>query len=149
MLPVNETNDGILIDDILDCKDMLGMTAEEAGIPETVIDTKSFPVPKTYADGKIFGKKDYGVIYFSKNDSGEPDIVDSVWIHIKEMGFEQCREELVKLYGQPHDEGESPYVEADGGAVMWAEFRDGDTVIRLSNASERDYSELEISRRKQ
>ncbi len=30
MLPVNETNDGILIDDILYCKDMLGKTPEEA-----------------------------------------------------------------------------------------------------------------------
>ena len=144
MFPVNETNDGILTDDILDCKDMLGMSAKEAGIPGTVIDTKSFPVPKTYVDGKIFDTKDYGVIYFSKNDSGEPDKVDSIWIHIKGMGFDQCFEELKKLYGQPPDEGETPYVEADGGAVMWAEFQDGDTVIRLSNASERDYSEIEI-----
>ncbi len=144
MFPVNETNDGILIDNILDCKNMLGMTAKEAGIPETVIDTKSFPFPKTYADGKIFGMKDYGVIYFSKDDSGEPDKVDSIWIHVKEMGFEQCMEELERLYGQPLDEGETPYVEADGGAVIWAKFQNGDVILKLSDASERDYSEIEI-----
>ncbi len=147
MLPVNETNDGVLIDDILDCKDMLGMTAKEAGIPETVIDTKTFPVPKTYAAGKILGMKDYGVIYFSKNDSGEPDKINHIWIHIKEKGFEQCRGELEKLYGQPFDEGETPYVEADGGAVVWAKYQDGDIILRLSNASERDYSEIEIRRK--
>ncbi len=146
MLPVNETNDGVLIEDILDCRDMLGKKPEEAGIPVTVIDTKSFPVPKTYADGNIFGLKDYGVIYFSRDDAGEPDQADSIWIHIKGVGFEQCREELEKLYGKPFDEGETPYVEADGGAVMWAKFRDGDAVLRLSNASERDYSEIEITR---
>ncbi len=147
MLPVNETNDGILIDDILDCKEMLGKTPEEAGIPATVIDTKSFPFPKTYADGNIFGIKDYGVIYFSKDDAGEPDKVDSVWIHVKGAGFEHYRDELEKLYGQPVDEGETPYVEADGGAVMWAKFQDGDIVIRLSNASERDYTEIEITQK--
>ena len=38
--PVNGTGDGIIIDDILECRQMIGKTAEESGIPESVISEK-------------------------------------------------------------------------------------------------------------
>ncbi|MBR2742148.1 MAG: hypothetical protein IKD89_01000 [Clostridia bacterium] len=143
-LPVNETNDGVNIDDLLDCAGFLGLTPQEAGIPNAVIDDSSGVIIKTYADGGIFGVKDYAVIYFARGADGEELRVESVWIHVKGVGFDKCRGELAAKYGEPLFEGEEPYVEANGGAVMWAEFRDGDTVIRLSNASEREYDEIEI-----
>lgn len=145
MLPVNETGDGIQIDDILECRHMIGKTAEEAGIPESVIKEKYQGAFQTYADGKIFDGTDYGIIYFEKKDDGNPGPVDSLWIHIKETGFEGCYEELQKLFGDPVSEGEEPYVEANGGAVTWAVFRDGEYELRLSNGSEREYSEISIS----
>ena len=46
------------------------------------------------------------------------------------------KKELQKLFGDPVAEGEEPYVEANGGAVMWADFIDGEYDIRLSNGSE-------------
>ena len=37
MLPINETKDGVLIEDLLSCAEMIGKNADEAGIPEEVI----------------------------------------------------------------------------------------------------------------
>ncbi len=145
MLSVNESKDGILIDDILECRHYIGKTCEEVGIPGSVIRKESYGLPQTYADGKIFGIKDYGIIYFSKDSEGNIGPAESMWIHVKGIGFEECREELRKLFGEPVSEGEEPYVEVNGGAVMWADFRDGGFEIRLSNASEREYCEISIS----
>lgn len=148
MLPVNETKDGIIVDDILECRHMIGKTAEESGIPESVISEKMHGFLQTYADGNIFGTKDYGIIYFAKADDGNPGIADSVWIHIKNTGYEDCYTELQKLFGDPISEGEEPYVEANGGAVMWAVFRDGEYELKLSSASEREYTEINITKAK-
>ena len=145
MLPVNDSKDGIVIDDILECRHFIGMTAVEAGIPDEVIKKESYGLPRTYADGQIFGSKDYGIIYFSGNQEGDTGPVESLWIHVKEIGFEKCREELQSLFGDPSSEGEEPYVESNGGAVMWADFSEGGYDIRLSNGSERDYCEISIS----
>lgn len=145
MLPINETKDGIVIDDILECRHFIGKTAEEAGIPDDVIKKESYGLPQVYADGQIFGSKDYGIVYFAKDSDGNTGAIDSLWIHVKETGFEKCQEELQKLFGDPVSEGEEPYVEANGGAVMWADFIDGEYDIRLSNGSEREYCEISIS----
>lgn len=147
MLPVNDSKDGIVIDDILECRHFIGKTAEEAGIQESLIRKESYGLHQTYADGQIFGLKDYGIIYFSKDYEGNTGLIDSLWIHVKGIGFEKCCEALQKLFGDPVSEGEEPYVEANGGAVMWADFRDGDLEIRLSNASEREYCEISISQK--
>ena len=143
-LPVNDTKDGVIIDDLIGCGSLLGLTADEAGIPRAVIDDSSGTIIKTYADGNIFGVKDYAVIYFERGTDNDDHIISSIWIHIKGVGFDKCKEELSALYGEPYSQGEEPYVEANGGAVMWADFRDGDTLIRLSNASEREYDEIEF-----
>ena len=147
MFPVNDSKDGVVIDDILECRHFIGKTAEEAGIQEYLIRKESYGLPQTYADGQIFGLKDYGIIYFSKDYEGNTGPVESLWIHIKETGFEECREALQKLFGDPVSEGEEPYVEANGGAVMWADFRDDEYEIRLSSASEREYCEISIARK--
>ena len=142
MLEINSSNDGVKVPDLLDCRLMVGKSAEENGIPENVID-KSLPhLAKTYADGEIFGKEDYGIVYFSGENASA---VTSVWIHIKQTDFDECRELLSALYGEPYSVGEHPYVISNGGAVSWADFRDGGIRIRLSSASEREYSEIEFS----
>ena len=140
MLEINSTNDGIIKEDLLDCRLMLRKTPAEAGIPETVI-SRSAVFTKTYADGKAFDRTEYGVIYFSENGS-----IDRIWLHIKETGFEECRRLLAERFGEPSSEGEHPYVLANGGAVRWAEFGDGDTAIKLSHASERSYCEIEFTK---
>ncbi|MBR1443568.1 MAG: hypothetical protein IJ583_08550 [Firmicutes bacterium] len=146
MLAVNETNDGVLINDLMSCTALLGKTAQQAGIPESVLNGLSTDTFRTYADGNIFGVKDYGIIYLSSDicDDSQPPKVTRVWIHIKDLDYSKCREELIKLYGEPLMQGEEPYVEVNGGAVIWSEFTDNDTLIRLSCASERNYIEIDI-----
>ncbi len=143
MLPVNETKDGILMDNLMDCLYMIGKTPEEAKIPKSIISNDHFR--KTYADGQIFGSTEYGIIYFDRGSEGNVGKISHVWIHVKNLSYDRCHEELVSLYGEPTDEGENPYVEADGGAVNWANYDTNGTRIRLSCASERDYVEMEFT----
>ncbi len=145
MLPVNETGDGVKVADLMEARAFIGLTAREAGIPESVI-AASEGMGKTYVDGRVFGEEDYAVIYFGADADGGPETVESVWLHVKNTPFEKCREELSALFGEPYDEGEEPYAEANGGAVMWARFSDGDTEVLLSGASERTYTEIEFSK---
>ncbi len=143
MLPVNPTSDGVLTGDLLGCADFLGKTAKEVGIPQSVI--SDGVISRTYADGTLFGNEDYAVLYF--DDAGGEPTVGRIWIHSGKSGFETCRTELVKLYGEPLDEGENPYVEVDGGAVVWADFTGDGVSVRLSAASERNYAEITINKK--
>lgn len=136
MIGINDTRDGIIVDDILDCIDMLGKTAAEIGIPIEVINTESKYFTKTYIDGNIFGTKDYGVLYFGVVSNGKDDyLAESMWIHIKNVGYNECKSQLSKKFGNPISEGDNPYVEIDGGAVTWAYYQHPDVRIRLSSAS--------------
>ncbi len=91
MLPSNDSKDGIVINDILECRHFIGKTAEEAGIQESLIRKESYGLPQTYADGQIFGLKDYGIIYFLKDYEGNIGPVESLWVHVKETGSEAFR----------------------------------------------------------
>ncbi len=144
MLPVNETNDGVLVEDLMDCADMIGKTVDEAGIPDNVIVKVVGSTEKTYADGMIFGSKDYAIIWIDSNYGNGPETVSNIWIHCKEVPYDNCLKGLSGLYGEPVFAGENPYVEADGGAVEFTEYETDRLKIRLSAASERDYAEIEI-----
>ena len=147
MIGINDTRDGIIVDDILDCIDMLGKTAAEIGIPIGVINTESKYFTKTYIDGNIFGTKDYGVLYFDVVSNGKDDyLAESMWIHIKNISYNECKRQLSERFGNPISEGDNPYVEIDGGAVTWAYYQHPDVKIRLSSASKRDYVEIHIEK---
>ncbi len=147
MTGINDTRDGIIVDDILDCIDMLGKTAAEIGIPIGVINTESKYLTKTYIDGNVFGTKDYGVLYFDVVSNGKDDyLAESMWIHIKNISYNECKRQLSERFGNPISEGDNPYVEIDGGAVTWAYYQHPDVKIRLSSASKRDYVEIHIEK---
>lgn len=147
MARINDTKDGIVVDDLLDCIDMLGKTATEIGIPIEVINTESKYFTKTYIDGNIFGTKDYGVLYFDVVSNGKDDyLAESMWIHIKNAGYNECKRQLSERFGNPISEGDNPYVEIDGGAVTWAYYQHPNVRIRLSSASKRDYVEIQIEK---
>jgi hypothetical protein len=55
MMTINDTADGIILDDLLESIEMLGKTATEIGIPREVINTEKSYYIKTYIDGYIFG----------------------------------------------------------------------------------------------
>ena len=66
MMVINDTADGIMLDDLLESIEMLGKTATEIGIPREVINTEKSYYIKTYIDGYIFGTKDYGILQFEE-----------------------------------------------------------------------------------
>lgn len=144
LMRTNDTQDGIFVDDLLDSIEMLGKTASETGIPREVIDTESKFYIHTYLDGNIFGTKDYGILHF---DEMEDDyLAKSIWIHIGNLGYDECKTQLSKKFGNSTEEGEEPFVEIDGGAVTWVIYRFQDIELRLSAASKRDFTELNIEK---
>ncbi|NLJ70420.1 MAG: hypothetical protein GX328_03015 [Clostridiaceae bacterium] len=144
---INATGDGIIVEDLLDCVEMLGKTAAEIGIPSEVINDESKYYIKTYIDGNIFGTEDYGILHFADVGSDKNDyLAKSIWIHVKNVGYDECKRQLSKKFGDPIEEGENPYVEVDGGAVTWTFYKYQDIEVRLSSASQRDYIEIDIDK---
>ncbi len=147
MMQINDTKDGILVADILECIEMLGKTAQEIGIPREVINIESKSYIRTYVDGNIFGTKDYGILHFEDMGTDKDGyLAKSIWIHIKNAGYDECKRRLSEKFGSPVDEGENPFVEVDGGAVTWAFYQFEDIEIRLSSASQRNYVEINIEK---
>ena len=147
MIRMNETNDGVVVDDLLECIDMLGKTATEIGIPREVINNEKEYYIRTYVDGKIFGTEDYGILHFDYVDDDKNNyLAKGIWIHVKKVGYDECKMRLSEKFGNPTDEGENPYVEIDGGAVTWADYRLPDIKLTLSSASQRDYVEINIEK---
>ena len=106
---INDTEDGIIVDDLLDCVEMLGKTAAEIGIPRKVIDTESKFYIKTYIDGYIFGTEDYGILHFDDIENNAEDyLAKSIWIHVKNVGYAECKRQLSIKFGNPIEEGENP-----------------------------------------
>jgi len=147
MMTINDTADGIILDDLLESIEMLGKTATEIGIPREVINTEKSYYIKTYIDGYIFGTKDYGILQFDEMGDDKDDyLAKSIWIHVKKVGYDECKRQLSDKFGNPIKEGDNPYVEIDGGAVTWASYQFQDITIRLSSASQRDYIEIKIEK---
>ncbi len=146
MMQINDTKDGIIVDDLLECVDMLGKAATEIGIPKEVINNEKSYYIRTYVDGNIFGTKDYGILQFDVSNDQDDYLAKSIWIHVKHVGYDKCKIQLSEKFGNPVGEGEKPYVEIDGGAVTWADYRLPGIGIRLSSASNRDYIEINIEK---
>lgn len=147
MMKMTDSKDGVLMDDLLESIDMLGKTATAIGIPVEAINSESALLNKTYIEGTIFETADYGVVYFDKLGPGREDyLVTDIWLHIKNVDYDECKRLLSETFGDPIEEGESPYVAVEGGAVKWAIYRLEDIDIRLSSASERDYTEITIEK---
>lgn len=147
MIKINESGDGIVVDNLLDCIEMLGKTAAEIGVPIEAINTESKYYIRTYVDGNIFDTQDYGILHFEELNSGREEyLAKSLWIHVKHLNYDECKIRLTKQYGNSIKEGENPFVEADGGAVRWAVYLFRDVRIRLSAASQRNYTEINVEK---
>lgn len=66
------------------------------------------------------------------------------YVESAELSYDDCREELTSLFGEPTFENEEPYVASLGGCVMTCEFENGEFIIKLETASERDFIYLLI-----
>lgn len=80
-----------------------------------------------------------------KTDAGGSSMVESMHFYVETVSYEELRQILVSSYGEPTDEGEEPYAEANGGAVSYCWFDYPAGPLRLSSASERDYVEILVN----
>lgn len=141
-MQINESKDGVIVGELLDCAEFLGQTASEIGIPKSVI-KDDIVFHKTYLDGTFLGKKDYAILYFDENS----EKTDRLWIHIGESTFSECENILKERFGQETGSGEEPYAEVNGGAVLWRTYETDKLQIRLSTASQRTYAEISITQK--
>ena len=149
---INPEADGnaYYVQNVLDLSAWLGKTAAETGIDEKYIkgDYDSLNVA---FNGMLFDKNAYGTFYFSY-DHTDPDAlstVNDIYIHTKEMDYEEAKAKLTEVYGSCYDEFEEPYVEVNGGAVTRCYFNGEGFTIKLASASERDYIDVIISKNKE
>ncbi len=81
MTQTKETVESIIVDDLLECIDMLGKTAAEIGIPREAIDTKHSFYIATYINGNIFGVKGYADLLYDDLSEGKDDyLAEKLWI---------------------------------------------------------------------
>ena len=139
---IEENNDGFVVGDLLATYELLGKTKEEMGIPDELI--RSYAGwEEAYLDGTLLTTTDYGVIHFKPNDSNIL-VADSIWIHVGEVKYQDCLKALIERFGEPIDDGQEPYVEVNGGSVRWITFEYESFLIKFSQASERNYCEINI-----
>ena len=72
-------------------------------------------------------------------DKNEEDIVESIDFYIDDTDFERMNEMLTEIYGPASSSGEEPYVQANGGAVLWAEYKIPTGVLKLTSGSEQSF----------
>ena len=132
--------------DILDAACLLGKTVRETGVKESYF-TQKVGYPVLEFEGALCGKAATGSAFFSHEGENGTQITDKVYIHCYEIGFDACREALSEIYGAPVREWEEPFARANGGAVQGAAFETASLCIHLSRASEREYTELELSKK--
>lgn len=133
-------------DNVLELSDFLGKTFKETGLDEKYVrgDIDSLNVA---FDGKLFDKAAYGTFYFSYDhtDNDAKSTVKTIYIHTKEMDYNEAKEKLSEIYGEAKDEFEEPYVEVNGGAVMRCFFNAEGYTVKLASASEYDYIDIILS----
>ena len=61
------------------------------------------------------------------------------------MDYSEVREILIERYGEPTDEGEEPYVESNGGAVLYSWFEYSGGTVHLASGSEQDFLEITVA----
>ena len=126
-------------EDILDSYSWLGKTPDEAGVGEEYIDTISAGIT-----GKLLGEDATGSAYLNTLDADEP-VFGEIDIYCSDLDTQVMIDKLTELYGRPYAEGEEPYVESNGGSVMWKSFFTGDGVITVSQGQKNDWFQLECT----
>lgn len=121
----------------LELANTLGKTPEQAGIDDKYVN-KNPPFHSIAFFAKLFGKNAHGTIEFSPVDTSA-HIIDTVYVNTKELSYEECREKLIEIYGEPDFENEEPYVESLGGAVTTCEFKTEKYTATLKSASEESF----------
>lgn len=127
------------LDDITDSYAWLGRTPDEAGVPEEYVDDIRVGI-----SGKLYGEDADGSAYLNTYDSDEP-FFSEVNIYCSDLDTMVMIDKLKELYGRPYAEGEEPYVESNGGSVMWKSFFTGDGTVTISQGQENDWFQLEYS----
>ncbi len=89
------------------------------------LNKKPFSLSKWLSDSKLNGEKE-------------------AYVKSAELSYDDCKNELTSLFGEPTFENEEPYVASLGGCVMTCEFENGEFIIKLETASERDFIYLLI-----
>jgi hypothetical protein len=132
-----------VFDNVLDSAGLLGKSVAESGIDEKYFQKEIFFELKF--GGKLFSKEagNCSIVYNQRDDEGEY-FADTVYIYSYEVGFDEAAQELTKLYGEPTGTGEEPYVEANGGALSWADFENDGLKIKLNQGSENDYISITV-----
>ena len=80
-----------------------------------------------------------GTVWFQLDEAGN-SLVESISLYISDLDFLSLQALLADRYGEPTEEGEEPYAEANGGAVTYCWFEHPAGSLRLSMGSEQDFS---------
>lgn len=80
-----------------------------------------------------------GTVWFQLDEAGN-SLVESISLYISDLDFLSLQALLADRYGEPAEEGEEPYAEANGGAVTYCWFEHPAGSLRLSMGSEQDFS---------
>lgn len=80
-----------------------------------------------------------GTVWFQLDEAGN-SLVESISLYISDPDFLSLQALLADRYGEPTEEGEEPYAEANGGAVTYCWFEHPAGSLRLSMGSEQDFS---------
>ena len=84
-----------------------------------------------------------GTVWFKSNTNGS--VVESMKFYVENSSYDNLRELLVSAYGDPTEEGEEPYAESNGGAVLYCWFDHPAGSLRLSSADEYDFVEIQVN----
>lgn len=148
MTQAKETVESIVVDDLLECIDMLGKTATEIGIAREAIDTEHSFYIATYFDGNIFGVKGYADLLFDDvSDSNDDYLAKQLLIFTKEINYDECKIRLAEKFGDPLGETSIPYAQVNYGALKWTDYRFKDIAIELSTASELKHIQIQIEKK--
>ncbi|MCR5208240.1 MAG: hypothetical protein K6C14_07190 [Eubacterium sp.] len=132
--------------DVLTLGQWLGKTADETGANEKYFLEEYGSLKVSFA-GKLFEKDANGSVYFSSESGEFVQHASTVYISASGLEYEECRDSLSELYGEPQNEHEEPFTEVKGGAVRRCFFYDGDNEIMLESASEKENIDITIKKK--
>ncbi len=147
MTKADDVSEAFMVDDLLECIDMLGKTATEIGLPRETVRIEMKYHPRAEIIGNIFGAEGSATLHFyDVRDSEDDYVARRLWIFTQNLNFDECRERLSEKFGNPLAEGEIPYAVVNHGAVTWADYHFQDICLRLSSASEDNFIRIEIEK---
>lgn len=116
------------VDDLLDTFDWIGKSINDLCIDEKYIDSVSVAVK-----GRIYGSFAQGTVFFDPADDNRKIFHEVIlYVDLKDLSFDECLTHLEKDYGKPSSSGEEPYVEANGGTVIWYRFNARKGIVHIS-----------------